>query len=191
VRASTASLIGMASENDNHPRHRLPRPNSFVLEMGAGEDGVSGAPGLVLRMEGLGQLRTNPGNHQISASCKNNYRLRIRGNHRGSALTFAFGPRRRRRLTARVITILSPAELYALRVLAQLIFPTALRPGAFALHPWPSRDGSGGRPRRWETQAEPVGKLGDGKGIDRQIDSFASFRYPLFHLLPEIRESRP
>jgi hypothetical protein len=85
-----------------------------------------------LRRQALAQLRTNPGNVQNPASYKNNYRMRIRvgGNRRASALTFAFGPRRRRRLTARVIPMLSPADLpaagralYALRLLAQLLFP--------------------------------------------------------------------
>jgi hypothetical protein len=85
----------------------------------------------------VGQLRTDPGNAQNPISYKNNYRMRIRigGNRRASALTFAFalrpiafrrrvGPRRpagqslrasgrRRRLTARVIPILSPADLPA------------------------------------------------------------------------------
>jgi hypothetical protein len=83
-----------------------------------------------LRRQAEAQLRTNPANAQNPASYKNNYRMRIRigGNRRASALTFAFGPRRRRRLTARVIPILSPADLpaagralYALRLLAQRI----------------------------------------------------------------------
>jgi hypothetical protein len=41
-------------------------------------------------------------------------RIRIEGNARGRALRFVFGPRRRRRLTARVIPLGSLAELSAL-----------------------------------------------------------------------------
>jgi hypothetical protein len=43
--------------------------------------------------QAVGQVRTNPGNPQISVSCKNNYRLRIRGNPRGPALIVAFALR--------------------------------------------------------------------------------------------------
>src|SRR5579883_2112252 len=41
-------------------------------------------------------------------------RIRIEGNARGRTLRFVFGPRRRRRLTARVIPLGSLAELSAL-----------------------------------------------------------------------------
>jgi hypothetical protein len=77
-----------------------------------------------LRRQAVAQLRTNPGSPQNSATSKNNVRMRIyiRASRRAKGLTFDFGPRRRRRLTARVIPILSAAELYALRLLAQLIF---------------------------------------------------------------------
>src|SRR5579872_3259922 len=51
-----------------------------------------------------------------TGSWKNNMRVRIRieGNARGRTLRFVFGPRRRRRLTARVIPLGSLAELSAL-----------------------------------------------------------------------------
>src|SRR5579875_3611700 len=51
-----------------------------------------------------------------TGSWKNNMRVRIwiEGNARGRALRFVFGPRRRRRLTARVIPLGSLAELSAL-----------------------------------------------------------------------------
>ena len=51
-----------------------------------------------------------------TGSWKNNMRVRIRieGNARGRALRFVFGPRRRRRLTARVIPLGNLAELSAL-----------------------------------------------------------------------------
>src|SRR5579875_866397 len=51
-----------------------------------------------------------------TGSWKNNMRVRIwiEGNARGRTLRFVFGPRRRRRLTARVIPLGSLAELSAL-----------------------------------------------------------------------------
>src|SRR5579875_888272 len=51
-----------------------------------------------------------------TGSWKNNMRVRIwiEGNARGRTLRFVFGPRRRRRLTARVIPLGSVAELSAL-----------------------------------------------------------------------------
>jgi hypothetical protein len=77
-----------------------------------------------LRRQAERQVRTKPGNPENSANYRNNERMRIRiqGNDYARAITFNFGPRRRRRLTARVIPVLGLAELYALRRLAQLIF---------------------------------------------------------------------
>jgi hypothetical protein len=76
-----------------------------------------------LRRQAVAQMRANPGSAQNSAGYKNNDRMRIRlrGNRYASALTFDFGPRRRRRLTARVIPVLGLAELEALRRLAQFL----------------------------------------------------------------------
>ncbi|MGH9360195.1 MAG: hypothetical protein ACRD1O_13610 [Terriglobia bacterium] len=67
----------------------------------------------------------NPASAGSSSSSENNPRspIWIRANARGRALKFVFGRRRRRRLTARVIPLLSLAELYAMRLLTQSALP--------------------------------------------------------------------
>ncbi|MGH9375383.1 MAG: hypothetical protein ACRD1J_04370 [Terriglobia bacterium] len=67
----------------------------------------------------------NPASAGSSGSSENNPRspIWIRANARGRALKFVFGQRRRRRLTARVIPLLSLAELYAMRLLTQSALP--------------------------------------------------------------------
>ncbi|MGH9327380.1 MAG: hypothetical protein ACRD2B_11950 [Terriglobia bacterium] len=70
--------------------------------------------------------RTNPGSPGGSSSSEINSLspIQIRGNARGSALRFVFGRRRRRRLTARVIPLLSLGRLLAFWRLSSSAFAT-------------------------------------------------------------------
>ncbi|MGH9437234.1 MAG: hypothetical protein ACRD22_04885, partial [Terriglobia bacterium] len=67
-------------------------------------------------------VKMNPASAGNSGSYKDNalFPIRIEGNARGSALKFVFG---RRRLTARVVPLLSLAEFYAMRLLTQSALP--------------------------------------------------------------------
>ncbi|MGH9374585.1 MAG: hypothetical protein ACRD1J_00280 [Terriglobia bacterium] len=67
----------------------------------------------------------NPASAGSSGSSENNPRspIWIRANARGRALQFVFGRRRRRRLTARVIPLLSLAEFYVAWLLTQSALP--------------------------------------------------------------------